>query len=78
MARMCLLVYELFVKLSSKFFDVIVLLNVVVSSIVYQLVTVFIIALVVIFLLPIHTRASPIASVLINRSAHFLTRANYF
>jgi hypothetical protein len=29
-------------------------------------------------LLPIHTRASPIASVLINRSAHFLTRANYF
>lgn len=77
---MCLLVNELFVKLGSKLFNVIVLLDVIMSSVVYQLVTVFFIALIIIVLLPIHARASPVTSILVTGCAHILslTGANDF
>lgn len=59
MAWVCLLVNELLIELGSKLLNVIILLYVVVSSIVYELIAVFIITLVLILLLDVHSRASP-------------------
>lgn len=53
-----LLVYELVVELSFKFLDVIVLLNVIMSSVINHLITVFV-AIILVLLLNVHSRASP-------------------
>ena len=73
MAWVCLLVHELFVKLSSKLLNVIIFLDMVVSSIVYELFAVFFITLVFILLLDVHTWASPVSAILIPRCARLLS-----
>ena len=78
MARVCLLVHELFVKLSSKLFNIIIFLDMVMSPIVYELLAILFITLIFILLLHVHTWASPISGVLIPRCARLLSWADDF
>jgi hypothetical protein len=73
MTWVCLLVYELFVKLSSKLFDVIIFFDVVVSPIVYELIAIIFVTLIFILLLDVHAWASPVSSFLIPRCARLLS-----
>ena len=73
MAWVCLLVYELFVELSSKLFNIIIFLDMVMSPIVYELLAILFITLIFIILLHVHAWASPVSGVLITRCARLLS-----
>ena len=73
MAWVCLLVHELFVELSSKLFNVIIFLDMVMCPIVYELLAILFITLIFILLLHVHAWASPISSILIPRCARLLS-----
>lgn len=65
-----LLIRELLVELGCYLLDIVVGLNVVMGPVVYQFVTVLLVALIVVLLLPVHARASLEASILIASCAH--------
>lgn len=73
-AGVCLLVGELLIELGPNIL-LIICLDVVVSSTVNEVFTVFV-AFVIVLFLSIHSGTS-VASILVSRSTHFLTRADH-